>query len=140
MATIDTPKAAGFRRLAFTTIAEALREGERIAAAETAGGLARIGNWTPGQAFGHIAAWINFGFDGFPPEFRPPWAVRMLMKLMKSSFINKPMRRGVRIPGLAAGTLAMDPLPTERGLHLLRQALARLEAGRRSARTRSWAR
>jgi hypothetical protein len=58
------------RTLRFDTIDDALAEIERIVAAEPGGTLNRLGNWTPGQIKGHVAAWINYSFEGYP--IRPP--------------------------------------------------------------------
>jgi len=55
--------------LRFSNHEDLWREIDRIAAADRAGRLRRTGNWTAGQTFGHLAAWTNFPYDGYPPGF-----------------------------------------------------------------------
>jgi hypothetical protein len=124
---INTKTVADFRTLKFTSLDDIRREAERIAAAERAGALRRSGNWTAGQTFGHLAAWIDFAFDGYPPQIRPPWFVRALAPLAKGRFLSKPLPRGFRIPKVEGGTVATEPLTLDEGLSRLTAALDRLE-------------
>jgi hypothetical protein len=124
---VDTGKVKEHRAIRFTSLDEVLAEVDRIVAAEQAGILRRTGNWTAGQTFGHLAAWINYGYEGFPPGSMPPWFVRVIARMMKKSFCTKPMRRGFKMPRVAEGTYGTEPLSTEEGARRLRQALARLQ-------------
>ena len=69
--TIETGKVQERRRLRFNNVDELRAEIDRILTAERAGTLRRSGNWTTGRVFGHLATWINYGYEGFP--MRPPW-------------------------------------------------------------------
>lgn len=93
----------GFRTLRFSSLADVKREADRIAEAERAGRLVRRGNWTAGQTFNHIATWINFALDGYPKQLRPPWLIKVLMRMQKKRFLRGPMPRGVRLPGVEGG-------------------------------------
>lgn len=117
----------GFRTLRFSSLADVKREADRIAEAERAGRLVRRGNWTAGQTFNHIATWINFALDGYPKQLRPPWLIKVLMRMQKKRFLRGPMPRGVRIPGVEGGTLGTEDVPLEEGLAKLHAALDRLE-------------
>lgn len=92
--------------------------------AERAGRLVRMGNWSLGRALGHLAAWIGFGYDGYP--MRIPFPIRILLRPLKRRMIHKPMPPGVRIPRVEKGTLAQDDMSTEEGLARFEAALSRL--------------
>lgn len=125
-APVDTRSTTDRRPVRFATIAEALADAERCAAADEAGTLRRSGNWTPGQIFGHLAWWIDGAFDGYPAS--PPWFVRLLGPLLKNSALRR-VQFGVRLPGVPGGTYGTEPMPTREGLERLRRAFERLERG-----------
>jgi hypothetical protein len=124
---VDTARVTGCRELHFGMIDDALADVPQLVAAERAGKLNRLGNWTLGQTLGHLAAWINFGFDGNP--LNPPWFVKVLSRMMKKRFIyGKPMR-GFKIPKVPGGTLATELLSTDEGERRFRDAMERLRRG-----------
>jgi len=126
---VDTARVKDHRPLRFNASGDVLADADRIAASERAGKLRLSGNWTAGQSFGHLAMWIDYAYDGYPPGFGPPLIVRFVIKtFMKKRFIHGPMKTGVRIPGVKGGTLAIEPIPLETGLDHLRRAWARLDA------------
>lgn len=131
MGTVNTGKLKvspdGLRDLHFANLDEVLADMERIAAAEREGHLKQIGNWSAGQVFNHLATWIDYSYDGFPPQLNPPWIVRMIVKLQKNKFMKGPMPRGVRIPGIENGTLATESVPLEEGVRHLRASVERLK-------------
>lgn len=63
---IDTRTVTDRRTLTFTTTDELRREADRLTDAERAGTQRAAGNWSLGQAFGHLAAWIDYACDGAP--------------------------------------------------------------------------
>ncbi len=69
--TVNT-RACEFRRLRFDTYDQVWAEAQRIAGAERGGRLRCAGNWTAGQTFGHLATWIEYALDGFPPVCARP--------------------------------------------------------------------
>lgn len=125
---IDTSKAKDRRSLRFNTIDALLQEVDRLAAADKAGKLRRSGNWTLGQACGHLAAWIDYGYEGYPMA-PPPWPIRVILRLRVKKYLRDGMPFGVRIPKVENGTFATEPLSTEDGTERLRRALKRLQSG-----------
>ena len=116
------------RQLRFDSIDAALAEAERLAAADRDGRLKRCGNWTLGQALGHLATWANFAFDGYPDAVRAPLPVRLILRLMRNKILNGGMMTGVRIGKLPGGTLGIDVHSTDEGLSRYRAAMERLRA------------
>lgn len=133
-APIDTGRVGNRRQLRFDTIEQVLLDVERLAAAERAGTLKRLGNWTLGQNLGHLAAWVNYAFDGYPMR-PPPLPIRLILKLRKNKYIHDRLPAGVKIPGIEGGTVATDLLPLDEGLQRYRAALQRLRAGAPSQRS-----
>lgn len=124
---VDTSKVSGRRTLRFANLDEALADAEKLVGAERAGQLVRVGNWTLGQALGHLAAWVGYGFDG--PPIRPPWFVKLILRTRKNKYLNHGMPAGVHIPRVEGGTLATERLSTDDGLAKYRAAVDRLRAG-----------
>lgn len=125
-APIDTGKVTSRLTLRFHAIDDVLDEANRLAAADRQGRLTQIGNWTLGQALGHVAGWIEFGYNGFP--IGAPWFIRLIVWLQRKKFLYGPMRAGVKIPGTPHGTLATDPIALEEGLSRFQAAFQRLKA------------
>lgn len=115
------------RDLHFATLDEVAAEMDRIAEADRVGRLRKLGNWNAGTIFGHLASWIDYSFEGFPPKLNPPWIIRLILKFQKSKFMKGPMPRGVKIPGIEGGTLATEAVPLEEGVRHLRRSLDRLK-------------
>jgi hypothetical protein len=115
------------RALSLATIEDAIAELGRIEAAEHRGSLRATGNWTPGQIMAHLAAWIEYGWEGYPMK-SPPWVIRWAMKLILRRILRVGMTSGVRIPGVAGGTTGADAMETLAGIERLRSALRRLAA------------
>lgn len=125
MSDIDT-KNAKRRALRFETVDDVLAEVERLVAAEREGWLRRTGNWTLGQTLGHLAAWIDYAYEGYP--FRVPWFIRFFVRMRMRRYLRRGLDRGVRIPGVAGGTYGIEELSTEEGERRLRAALERLRS------------
>jgi hypothetical protein len=121
---VDTAK-VDRRTLRFESIDEALAESDRLAAAERAGRLKPLGNWTLGQALGHLAAWADYAYTGAP--LKVPFFVRWFVRLQKRKFLYGPMQAGVRIPRVEGGTLAIERLSLDDGLERFRRAMQRLK-------------
>lgn len=126
---VDTAKVADRRPLRFSSIADIRRDLDALEAGHRAGTLRTSGNWTAGQNFAHLASFISYAYDGYPPELsNPPWYIRFILRFMKKRFLYKGLPVGVKIPGIKAGTVGQDDVSFEEGLTRLRSALARLEA------------
>lgn len=131
MATVNTAKIrvspGSARELHFSGLDDVLAEMDRIAEAERQGRVKRLGNWTVGQVFGHLATWIDYSYDGFPPKLNPPWIIRFILKFQKNKFMKGPMPRGVKIPGIENGTFATEVVSLEDGVEHLRRSIERLK-------------
>jgi Protein of unknown function (DUF1569) len=126
--TVNTSKLKEHRKLRFASIDEALQEVDRIVQAHQAGRLRVLGNWTVGQILAHLAAWIEYGYDGYPVK-SPPWFVRVVLKRMVRRFLKKGMPMGVRIPGVPDGTVGQEDQPIEFAAQRLKNAFLRLKNG-----------
>ena len=123
---VDTGKVAGRRILRFESIDQMLAEVDRLAEAERAGRLKGLGNWTLGQALGHLAVWAEYGYTG--PPLKTPFFIRWLLRLRKQKFLHQPMPAGVKIPGVKGGTLATEAMPLDEAQQRLRRVMERLKA------------
>ena len=117
---------AEYRPLRFNSIDECSAEVRRVLAANESGKLTTCGHWTPGQNMAHIAAWIEYGFSGYPIG-PPPFFIRWFLRWRLKSILKGPMPRGVRIPGVKGGTAGMEEMPTAAAGERLLAALRRLQ-------------
>ncbi|MCA8989534.1 MAG: DUF1569 domain-containing protein [Planctomycetaceae bacterium] len=115
------------RVLHFNTVADCREEVRRILAAEEAGQLQSTGNWTAGQNLSHVAAWIEYAYEGFPVK-PPPFFVRWILRWQLPKMLKSSMPRGVKIPGVPGGTTGMDDVPVDQAGARLLAALDRLES------------
>ncbi len=122
---LDTSKVANRRKPRFNSIDDLRAEIERIVAADEAGQLRLAGNWTAGQVLGHLAAWINYAYDGFPVK-QAPWFIRVYLRMKLKSYLRDKMPAGVKIPGVEGGTTGIELLTTADAAAKLRRALDRL--------------
>ena len=118
-----TGKRVGLR---FDSIEDLLEDIEAIVTAHRAGRLRTHGNWSAGQNLAHLAAWIEYGYVGYPVA-APPWPVRVFLKWKLQAYLTKGMPSGVRIPRVPGGTVGQDDMPVEAAAERLRAALARLK-------------
>jgi hypothetical protein len=125
LAPVDTGKVAGRRKLRFESIDEMMAEVDRLVQAEKGGRLKRVGNWTLGQALGHLAVWAEYSYTG--PPLKPPFFIKLIFRLRKRKSLYRPMRAGIRIPGIKEGTLATEPMPLEAALPRFQRAIERLK-------------
>ena len=123
---VDTRTSTNYRTLRFDSIDECLAEVHRIVTADKEGVLRSTGNWSPGQVMAHLAAWIEYGYDGFPIK-APPFFIRWILRLRLKKMLQNGMPRGVRIPGIKGGTLGMDDLSVSDAAARLIHALKRLQ-------------
>ena len=120
-------KTAERRTLRLATISDLFTEVDRLAAADRDGRLRHTGNWSLGQALGHLAGWASTPYDGYPPSMpKPPRFVAFIFKFMKGRFLRKGLPAGIRMRGVEAGSLFTEPLSTDEGLARLRHAFERI--------------
>jgi hypothetical protein len=125
---IDTGKVKDRRALAFSNSAQLIADVDGLVAAERAGTLRKTGNWTLGQALGHLAWWVNVPFEGYPADMKPPWIIKMVIRLQKKKYMQQ-LPAGVKIPNVEGGTKGIDVVSTEEGYGRLKRAWQRLDAG-----------
>lgn len=114
------------RKLTFKSLDELLIDLQRLEDAERAGKLRATGHWTPGEILSHLAAWVEYGYEGYPLG-KPPFFLRWILKRMLPGMLRNGMRPGVRIPGAKAGTYGQEKVSTSEGFRRYRVALARLK-------------
>lgn len=127
---VDTGRIKDRRVLRFADSAAMWADIDRLVGSERAGTLRRTGNWTLGQCLGHLARWAELPYDGYPPELKPPWWLKLPMRMFKNKVLgqNSIMQAGIRIPGVPGGTVGTEPMETDAAIARLRKAWARLEA------------
>ncbi len=101
---------------------------ERVATAHASNMLTATGNWTPGQILGHLAAWIDYGYAGYPMS-KLPSPVQWLLRFALRRALKHGMKPGVRIPGTKTGTVGDDDIPFELAFERLKRSIGRLRAG-----------
>jgi hypothetical protein len=128
---IKTAKVTGRRTLHFETFNEILEDAERLCSAKQ---ITALGNWTLGQALGHLALAMDMAIDG--AKFRVPWYVRLVAPLFKQRMLSTSMPSGVQLP--ADGQQQLIPTPTtssQQGLAELRRAIGRLQTTSQRAKS-----
>ena len=118
---INTAKAEGRRKLRFASYEELLADVDRL----TSGPVKTLGNWSPGQAFRHLARVYNGSIDGFPMTF--PLHFRLIGKLFRKKLVTMAMPAGFKLPAAGAKAMVPSPTATEEGAAELRAAIARLK-------------
>lgn len=114
------------REVRYESLDEALTDMNQLAALERNNKLARLGNWTLGQAIGHVATWAEFAYTPNPLP-RPPFFIRLLMPLLKGRFLNKGFPAGVEIPGVEGGTIGTEEMPTHAAIERFTAVAERLK-------------
>jgi hypothetical protein len=123
-APIITTKVNGRRKLRFTTLDDILADAERL----TAGQARQLGNWSLGQATGHLARAMKMSLDGTTLG-RAPLPIRVLLRyVFKKRILTKGMRPGFNLKGPFADYIIPDAACTsEQGLADLRTGIERLK-------------
>jgi hypothetical protein len=116
------------RQVQFTTIDDVLAEVERIRQADREGRLDTSGNWTAGQILAHVAAWIEYGYSGYPVK-APPFPFNYVLRWMGKRILKNGMKPGVRIPGAKNGTFGQDEITVAEGVERLQLAFLKLKKG-----------
>ncbi len=123
---VNTKTVTGRRELHFATIDDCISDVQRIMAADREGRLTTIGNWSPGQIPSHLAAWIEYGYEGYPVKPLPRLVRFFFMKPKLRHILAKGMGPGISIPGVAGGTTGADEVPVREAGPRLIAALNRL--------------
>jgi len=86
---------AARRSLRFGSLDEAVRDAEHLAAA----GYDRAGNWDLAQVCGHLAEWLRYPLDGFPPA---PLPIRVMLRAVRAT-MGRRMYESYILDGMPAG-------------------------------------
>ncbi len=125
---VDTAKVKGRRHVHFDSIEQLLEEIKRVREADRDGSLETLGNWSAGQIMAHVAAWIEYGYQGYPTgPF--PFPLSIIMRWMGRRIIKKGMQPGLKIPRVEGGTYGQEKLTVEEASARLEKALLRLQSG-----------
>lgn len=127
----DTRSSGGYRKLHFQSLEECSAEVQRILERAKLGQLRTTGNWSGGQILSHLAAWIEYGYAGYPLK-PPPLPIRWILRLGLKKMLSKGMSRGVRIPGVKDGTVGAEESDIQAAGQRFLVALARLQSGEES--------
>lgn len=125
---VSTVAAAPRRKLQLDDLGQYLDELDRIASAESAGTLTANGVWTPGKTLGHLAAWIEYGYVGYPMRDLP-FFMQWLLRFNLRRTLASGMQPGIRIPGTKEGTLGVDEIPFAEAYANLVAQITRLQKG-----------
>lgn len=113
---INTKKVEGRRKVRYGSLDELLAEAKRFAATE----VHKLGNWSPGQIYEHLARTMNSSIDGF--DFSMPAPARWLMSLlMKKKFLYKEVPAGFK----STANFVPDETSSEAGLASLEKSIER---------------
>jgi len=93
------------REIEYASLSEMLADVESM----LANGYVSHGNWSLGQASGHVAEWMSYPIDGFP---KPPWFMRAIFGVMKATGMCQRMANKILAEGFKPGMpTAPDTVP-----------------------------
>ncbi len=119
-----------FRKLRYTTLAQAMQEAERVAAIELKepGRVTNSGRFSVGQVYDHLAKAIDMT-TGHLESFSVPWYAKIIGPLIRPIMVNRPTPRGIKLPSGAQWILwSRENVPLESALEHLRTSVARFAA------------
>lgn len=116
----DTSKVLNRRSVHYNTLDDLLKDVNTV----FSGNFETVGNWTAGQILSHLATGLEVAVQG--ADFRAPLWLRLFARLMRKSFIQKPMKPGFKLSGKAAERFTpAENATVEEGLRRIREAIAR---------------
>ncbi|MCZ6836822.1 MAG: DUF1569 domain-containing protein [Planctomycetota bacterium] len=125
MSTVNTKKVSDRRSLRFGRMSDLIDD---VSAFE--GNIQASGNWTPAQIVEHVTKLIQCSLDGFEVP-NAPLIVRGIVKMMRSSVLNKPMKPGVKLPGNFKFLVPSDDVTWAQATGHLKKVVDRIEKGER---------
>ena len=128
-ATTVNTKMARRRLVAYVSLADFMKDLEKVEAAHRAGTLKQLGNRGAGPIFGHLAVSIRGSIDGMDglKGAAPLW-LRVIGPYVKTRVLARPLQPGLRLNAIAESALWDDTLAFEAGLRELRAQIARASA------------
>ncbi len=128
---VKTSKVMDRRTLRFGRMHELLED-----VTQFNGNTRTTGNWTPAQIVGHVAGFIECSLDGFEVS-SAPLILRGVAKMMRTSFLNKPMRAGVKLPSKFNFLVPPENMTWEEAREKLRDVVHRIDDKGQRMRHRS---
>src|SRR3972149_10656563 len=92
---INTKQVTGRRRLRCETSEAVMRDAEALAVAERRGALRATGNWTLGQAVGHLAFSARAPFEGYPDLPQLSSAAAFVVAVVQEGLSQSRIARGI---------------------------------------------
>ena len=119
--TVNTRGVSGRRAVRYDSYQDLLDDAERLAVSD----VQSLGNWSLGQALGHLARAMEMSVEG--SELKAPWLVRFVARVFyRQRFLSGPMPAGFRLPRAASEALVPENQDSQTGLAELRRAIGRL--------------
>jgi len=116
-------KVVGRRKVRFENLDEILADAEMLSARR----VRQLGNWSVGQATGHLARTMQLSLDGFGGVLAP-LPIRLLLKMLKPYLLTRGFRPGFKLPSPVAEKAILEPsFSSEQGLSELRASIERLK-------------
>ena len=113
---INTKNVVGRRDVSYASLEDLLADAKRC----TGSAVHRLGNWSPGQIYEHLARSMNASIDGFGMTFPAP--LRWVMSLfMKKKMLYKLVPAGFKAPE----TMRPKEMPDAEGLASLEKSIER---------------
>jgi Protein of unknown function (DUF1569) len=129
MSNVKTGKVSGRRSLQFASLDEVLADLSALEAAQQAGTISAVGDWSPGEVFDHLANLFEFSIDGFP--FKAPLLIRIVGRLIKSRVLKSDdISAGIKLKGGSTALLPKPGISFESGMDHLKKQILRVQAGK----------
>jgi Protein of unknown function (DUF1569) len=90
------------RELRFSSLDAAVADAEMLLAR----GYDRAGNWSLGQCAGHMANWLTYPLDGFPPL---PLFLKPIFWIVRTTSANKILDKVIREQKMQPGAATAPP-------------------------------
>jgi Protein of unknown function (DUF1569) len=132
-AKVDTRLVGNQRRVRLRTLDDLEAQVGSLTAADAAGKVRPLGNWSPAQVLWHLGRFMELSLDGFPLRYRPgpAWLLRLFRLVACRWLIALAFRPGFTNPREAA-TLEPDPFVSlTDAAACLRQQIGRIRGGER---------
>jgi hypothetical protein len=126
---VDTKAIQGRRALRFASLDEVVADAGKVVASPD---TKMLGNWPLDKLLTHLATAINGSIDGMGAQ--APWFIRLAAPLIKGRVLHHGMRAGFKLPKEVEPGFFPAAASKEAALDTLRQAVARLQSERMTAR------